>query len=74
MASCLDSGASGHEAECDLNASHATDNLNRRIGRAKPKAALLTSLTFGLSYFEAAILPALQRVHRVTTAANDPYA
>lgn len=39
----------------------ATENLNRLIERAKPKAALLTSFTFGLSYFEAAILPTLRR-------------
>jgi len=37
------------------------ENLNRLIARAKPKAVLLTTYTFGLSYFEAAILPTLNR-------------
>jgi hypothetical protein len=37
------------------------ENLIRLIAKGKPKAALLTSFTFGLSYFEAAILPALIR-------------
>src|SRR4051794_24172121 len=35
------------------------ENLSRLIARAKPTRALLTTYTFGLSYFEAAILPTL---------------
>ncbi|HUO44891.1 MAG TPA: hypothetical protein VMT94_08295 [Burkholderiales bacterium] len=37
------------------------ENLVRLIAQAKPKTILLTSFTFGLSYFEAAILPTLLR-------------
>jgi hypothetical protein len=33
------------------------ENLIRLIASAKPKAALLTSFTFSMSYFEAALFP-----------------
>ena len=37
------------------------ENLNRLIAKAKPHSVLLTTYTFSLSYFEAAILPTLRR-------------
>ena len=36
------------------------ENLISLVRRAKPKRAVLTSFTFGLAYFEAAILPVLR--------------
>lgn len=38
-----------------------SENLNRLIAKAKPHSVLLTTYTFSLSYFEAAILPTLRR-------------
>jgi hypothetical protein len=38
-----------------------SENLSRLIAKAKPHSVLLTTYTFSLSYFEAAILPTLRR-------------